>query len=496
MNRLSTRIGIITIAALAASLGLVLTIELGVHRKMVHEQVLDRYKPFIKQIERTLFMSMKYSGKASFDEILGEIAGTYGVEYIALTDIEGNRLHSAGRTETYETTTGPASRSAPGLYRKLAGSPEKIALEPAGQERIVLRKALSNNESCKSCHAEHIPRAFLEAVVNTTTVSDEKGRETALLAMLLIVQACVFCVMWLFVHRWLLQPLKKFVATIDTVATGKMSERAEVPRIEELATVAHHFNGMLDELEKAREAVQRQYSQSMARVERLATVGQMAASATHELKNLVGAVAGGLELLERLPELRNHKELLDELRNVTNRLLDSARQLLDFSKPVTPVEGPQNVNDCIMSVIGFLGPRARKKGIEMKAELEQALPEARADMHQLQQVLLNLILNAMQAMADGGTIRISSRLEDGRVIVSVEDDGLGMDDDVRQKVFEPFFTTRKDGTGLGLPIAKQMVEAVGGSLALASEPGRGTTVTIALQVWPQKVPDLQQERVA
>ena len=160
------------------------------------------------------------------------------------------------------------------------------------------------------------------------------------------------------------------------------------------------------------------------------------------------------------------------------------RDLLDFSKPQNLKITKQNVNGLLDMVTDQMEDELEKGGCRIEKSFSESIPSIRMDMDRLSQVFINVLLNARQAMPDGGVIRIYTEVaaETGSVMIGIHDSGKGMDQETAGKIFDPFFSTRDEGTGLGLTICRQIVEAHGGTIRLQSSPGKGTNVLVELPI--------------
>ena len=227
--------------------------------------------------------------------------------------------------------------------------------------------------------------------------------------------------------------------------------------------------------------------------DRLATIGQLAAGVAHELNEPLGSILGFAQLAKKCPELPEQVER-DVERIVTASLYarEVIKKLMVFGRQMPPRKAQVNLNHVVEDGFYFLEARCAKGGIRVVRKLAPELPEITADPAQLNQILVNLVVNAVQAMPGGGTLTVSTRAIDSSVVLIVEDTGAGMSEDVLEKVFLPFFTTKdvNEGTGLGLAVVHGIVTAHGGSIDVESRPGQGTRFEIRL---PPVRPEDDQE---
>jgi two-component system NtrC family sensor kinase len=241
-----------------------------------------------------------------------------------------------------------------------------------------------------------------------------------------------------------------------------------------------------DELLKERTRVQ------LARSERLASVGRLAAGVAHEINNPLAIIYEEAGLMKDAldPQFahgfdqKEFLESLDAIMEATLRGRSITSKLMAFARKHDAEPEATDLNQVLERVLSIKDHELRVSNIEVQQELAEGLPKVMVNPNQMEQVLLNLINNAMDAISDSGRISLRMRLDGGRVAIEVEDTGCGMSGDQMAKIFFPFFTTKAvgKGTGLGLSISYGIIKALGGSIEVASEVGEGSTFTITLPV--------------
>ena len=230
--------------------------------------------------------------------------------------------------------------------------------------------------------------------------------------------------------------------------------------------------------------------QAMPPDDAYAELAQLTGRLIHDIKNHISTLGLNLQLLaedlhepETPRERRAHQRVL-KLQHETQRLAELSHDFLRFIQQKDLSKEPTRINDVIDDLVDFFGPTARKANVEIKTFLPGDLPSLEMDAEPFKQGLLNLMLNAVQAMPQGGTLAIQGELDQTanppRLVLSFIDTGIGMTEEVQQQIFKPFFSLRQGGSGLGLPTLKKIVEAHGGTIALQSEPGKGTKFVISL----------------
>jgi C4-dicarboxylate-specific signal transduction histidine kinase len=302
--------------------------------------------------------------------------------------------------------------------------------------------------------------------------------------------------------RGIFRPLEQMEATMQRVEGGALDARVgPVHSLDEIGRLAAHLDRLLASIEehtqhldakvaeRTRElqAVQKQLVNS----EKLATVGQLTASIAHEVNNPIAVIQGNLDLLRELlgpqacqqvaAELKLVDEQIERMRLIVTQLLQFARPG-EFAGYVEAVDTARALEDCLV----LAGHQMARSGILVQRDY-RATQWPQINRHELQQVLVNLMVNALHAMPDGGTLGLVTRdVGDDTVEIDVSDTGAGLADELLARLFQPFVTRRPDGTGLGLWISRGLVERYGGDIHAANRPGaqRGAVFTVCLRVSP------------
>lgn len=213
--------------------------------------------------------------------------------------------------------------------------------------------------------------------------------------------------------------------------------------------------------------------------EQLASIGQLAASLAHEIKNPLAGIAGAVQIIGQAMRADDpHRAVVDEILKQVHRLDNAVQDLLIYARPKPPKLTLCRFAPAVLATLQLLRQEPAVRKVRVRFEGPPDGPEVWLDEHQLQQVVTNIVLNAAQACEAGGRIDITVGGDDRRARLTVRDSGRGMTPEVAARAFEPFFTTKAKGTGLGLPICRKIVEAHGGSISLQSRLAEGTTVVV------------------
>jgi signal transduction histidine kinase len=223
--------------------------------------------------------------------------------------------------------------------------------------------------------------------------------------------------------------------------------------------------------------------EQLSRVERMSAMGEMAAGISHEIRNPLGIIRSSAELLKKkVAKIDPSNALPDIIVEEANRLNGIITDFINFARPRSPKLNPCRLDDVIEKTLTFLAPQIEGRGYTIERAYQNPIPEIMGDTPMLHQSLLNLFINAMQAMPNGGHIRVGLRAEAGRVRIEIDDAGQGIPAGLAEKIWDPFFTTKDKGTGLGLGIVKNIIEAHGGSICIANREPQGARVAIELPV--------------
>jgi signal transduction histidine kinase len=288
-------------------------------------------------------------------------------------------------------------------------------------------------------------------------------------------------------------PIQDLIVTMERAENG-LEARAHVRSTDDIGRLGVAFNSLIAKLERARRRVDRYHYEQMKRADRLASIGEMAAGIAHEIKNPLAGIAGVIQVLKRdIPAGDQRRAVLDEVLSQVERMDKAVRNLLSFARPPEPKMTIVDINELIGKLLDFLAPHFAKHSITAERRLAAGLPWLTLDPDLIQQALINISLNAIQAMHEqGGKFIVETRSAStgegvpGKIEIVFKDSGNGISVENLGKIFNPFFTTRQQGTGLGLSITQRIVEQHNGEITVASEPGKGTTFTLSLP-YPQSM---------
>ena len=316
----------------------------------------------------------------------------------------------------------------------------------------------------------------------------------ASLLSILVIAVAIACL----VAGRVLKPIRELVMGTGEVMKGNLGYRVPIVEKDEIGELAQSFNTMAQEIQEHREHLEKRIQakttelkraqESLLQSEKLASIGLLAAGVAHELNNPLTSILMNVNLL--MEEVDQQSDLYGELRRISDdtvrckRIIDDLR---DFSRRHELEIRSCDLNEIVRKAVALILHQAKHSGITLKQPEYAALPLISCDPGRLQQVLMNVLVNAIQAMPSGGSLAVRTGLRKQFAEITVEDTGIGISPDTRGKIFDPFFTTKPDGTGLGLSIVYRIMEEHGGKVEIESSTGEeigagaessGTTVRL------------------
>jgi two-component system, NtrC family, sensor kinase len=328
--------------------------------------------------------------------------------------------------------------------------------------------------------------AWREVQERIAATSSEASAEEARAAVLLVGIAVFGILLGIFVvvgSQRILAPLPRLHARVQAVARGDLTSVA-IPSVadDELGRLAREFERMVAAL-ASRDEAERLLVERLLASERLAAIGRMASHVTHEVRNPLSSIALNVEMLEDElpPDAKEARALLRPIQREIDRLTGITAEYLHLARVPSPRLESCDMRELVLDVCNFVGREMESASVELDVRVSSTceLPIA-IDEAQIRQALLNLLRNAREAMPRGGALHVSILCTETELELRVADTGEGMEEEVREHVFDLFFSTKSEGTGLGLPLTRQIVEAHGGTIRCESEKNVGTAFVITL----------------
>jgi two-component system NtrC family sensor kinase len=450
-------------------------------------------------------------------EMIQEVGTLQGIEYIRMINKSGNITFSTEKSEIgryldkTEVGCNMCHTSGEPKVQASTMNRSRIFFDKNGKQVVGMAKAIYNEKSCyvSSCHF-HPPKqrilGVLDIIVsleNMHTLIDNYRKKIILLTVFLLL--FISLAITFFTHRLVYLPVKKLLTQTKRIAQGDLDTLVQnVPR-DEMGDLSDAFNKMTVSLKNARMELEewgknleakvaertseiKQMQTQLIRSEKLVSLGRLVAGITHEINNPLTGILMFANLTSQSPQLDpTLKKDMDVIINEAQRCAKIVKGLLDFSRESIPQKKPASLNKVMEDTLALIGRQSSFHNIRIVRDYQPDLPLIPIDENQMEQVFINILLNASQSMPSGGRIRILSYTENGEyACLKISDTGAGISEENLGKIFDPFFTTKSDkGMGLGLSVSYGIIERHGGKIEVQSKINEGTTFTISLPLRSQ-----------
>jgi signal transduction histidine kinase len=368
-----------------------------------------------------------------------------------------------------------------------SGENQSMNLGFRSDERILsVITDIPNRKECRGCHSSATNSLGI-MIVDISMKSTEnlivQNRNRLILSSCIAIIA-VSVMLFLLNNRFIYAPVKKLTRVIEGVRKGDLTIREDYPIRDELGHLGDSLNTMIESLDEANNKLRESYKRQLYQSEKLSAIGLLTSGIIHEIQNPFIGIHNSLKVIYDEMRDQETREILSQIMSEMNKPMRMARELLGFVKPSEQKTEYADLNELVEGALFFIGKQAEKQQVSIRKEFSDRLPKIRVDADAIKQVFMNLIINAVQAMPGGGEILISTGIsangEDLRV--SVEDNGPGIASADIEKLFKPFFSTKKGGTGLGLYMSKGIINSHGGEISVETLQGRGSKFTIKFRM--------------
>lgn len=517
-HHISTKLILLLIPALMLTFGVLGFVNIRLHRHHLESATLANADGLSDAIKRSMSYYMLRNDRDALYHTINTFAEEPGVVRIRVINPEGRisfstadeRGHFVDKRAEQCYMCHRESQPLSKLDR-----PDRYRFYRAGNQRVIaIISPIENQPSCSNaaCHAHPASQKVLGVLDTHLSLAeaDANLRESTIRMLFYTAVAAMFIavVSWLFVWRVVHKPLKRLQSATERLMDGELGYQTDVASNDEAGRLALSFNRMSLELRQAREEVTswartleerveektrelRRAHDQMILVEKMVTIGKMAAVVAHEINNPLAGILTYAKLIKKWiirgfvddSQKQEAAECLDLIATESRRCGDLVKNLLTFSRTSPMNLAKHALNDVIGRCVRLIEHKAEINGIQLEVDTDPDLPEVYCDAAQIEQVLLALSLNGIDALPKGGNLWISSRrLEGNEIELQVRDDGMGIPPELLPQLFEPFLTTKEvgKGVGLGLAISKGIIDRHGGRIEVQSHLGVGTTFRVIL----------------
>jgi len=369
------------------------------------------------------------------------------------------------------------------------------------KNNILYSSKLTQIENLPACHRCHLAdkkilgvmdiEISLDSVYETISQFKKEHFTDSLVGFVLILFVFLF-IIGILIDR----PINKMIGTIRRIEKGDLSARMSIAQNDELGLMAKSFNNMLESLERTKKELEAYHASQIEQAAKLASLGEVASGIAHEIKNPLTGISCAIQVLQsELSESDGNKALIAEVLNQIRRLDRTVKDLLVFAKPKPPRLIPSKIYDVLEKSIFLIQAEAQKQNVVIEREIEKEIYNIMMDPDQMQQVFMNLMINSLQAMPEGGKLTVSASVKDykevkdyisvvpqtDKVLESkIKDTGEGISPGDMENIFKPFYTRKSKGTGLGLSISRKIIKGHGGDIICESNQGKGTVFIVYL----------------
>lgn len=478
---LTTRIILTTITLLVCGIYIYTFFNVRHQQAQLIDTARESTELLLHTVENSIYNTMHLGNVQDVGSILAMVGQHNQLVGVRIFHPHGVILRSSNPSEVGRTVD-------PNDYKLYQGPKQYGIFDfPPHGEVLAMVKPIYNEAVCHVCHGNKTKVIGILNINYSLRRTKMQMLEASRIFLFSSVAITAFLAITisLILFKFVKRPLDSIVSTMTLVENGDLSVRIKNHGKDEIGRLVTSFNSMLDRLDCAKKELEQLHFNQLERADRLASIGEMAAGIAHEIKNPLAGISAAVTIIKDDYTATDPRyEILKEVLQQVQRLDKTVNDLLFFGKPSMPEFACIDINDVIDKTLKFASQHRGVKSIDKRLELAPDLPAVYADDKQMQQVFLNLFLNAFQAMPGGGTLTITSSLasEQERAIVQIDvaDTGPGIPPQILDKIFTPFYTTKAQGTGLGLPICCKLVHLHNGVIRVTSDDIHGTVFTVEL----------------
>ena len=503
--------------------GLLGYLNIRLHRQHLEAATLTSAERVSDVIKRSTTYYMLRNNREGLYHAMATMADEPGMVRVRIFDREGNISYSSDPSEVGHAVDKSAEACygchAQGQSLERLNRPDRFRIyrDSSGQRILGVITPIENQPSCSNaiCHAHPASQKILGVLDTNLSLAkaDAQLAQTSwrMLAYTIFALIDISLLTWLFVWRLVGQPLKNLKNGTKELADGNLGYQLTVDSTDEAGELASSFNRMSLQLRAANEEILawaktledrvEQKTRELNRahehvlhVEKMATIGKMAAVVAHEINNPLSGILTYARLLKKwiqrgeaeTSKKQDAEQCLDLIADESRRCGDLVKNLLTFSHTSPMNVQTTNLNSVVDRSVRLVAHQLELNGVELHLDLPSNLPPIQCDPGQIEQVLLALIMNAIDAMPRGGNLWVRTRIDEqtDELGIEIRDDGSGIAPEILPRIFEPFLTTKETGksVGLGLAVSRNIIERHRGRVEVQSEVGKGTTFTVTLPI--------------
>ncbi len=456
---------------------------MNTQRGIIHKMSQQKAELIGSMIEKSISSYMSAGNMETVLNTLRKISSSADIKKIRVIDYEGKISHSSESVEVGNSV----EQSTLEKMKEFLGEKNQSSITVGmAQSTILGLRKIENDSECFSCHSplEQI-NSILEVEIDQSVAAAllQKNQMKGIIIALASLAVLSFVILRLF-EKLINRPISQLKEKMKRVQEGNLDIQFSPSKKDEIGSLAKNFNSMVTDLKKANQKIEELFNKQMEKAEHLASIGELAAGLTHEIKNPIAGMKGALEIINQQTDPTDpKKEIFTEILLQIDKISNVVHDLLRYARPKEMSMSAVDPNECIIKAIKFAKTQINDKEIDIRFKSLNNGTRALIDSDKIQEVILNLMINSISAINNKGLITINLSEKGEKVLeIILSDNGMGIKKDHLAQIFHPFFTTKTKGTGLGLSICKKIIEAHDGTIEVKSKEEEGTTFTIELPV--------------
>ena len=434
-------------------------------------------------LEQMIINAMLYQGCETLPELLQKFDPLKHIKHIRILHLNNKVIYSSKPNEQGNIINNKYLHAFISHKNKF----NTIQLPETSHFSFLRLTKIKNSTSCQNCHNkshEHIGVLWIETTneYSRKTIQSNNMSLAGVSISIIILLSLVTTILF---FRSVDKPINSLKITMDLLEQGDFTARVQFSGKDELGQLAQGMNTLAEKLQKAKTHLIEHHKQELLQAEALVKIGKFAAGLAHEIKNPISGIVFAINSILLETDLDKEKrEIFEEIVIQANRVEQNLESLLNIAKQSRLKRVSTNLNSLIERSILFINQQPNKKAIKTECNLDNNIPLISVDTQQIEQVLFNLMINAVQAMPNGGNLIVSTYFNqpENKIQIIVKDTGIGISKEFKNNIFQPFFTAKTKGVGLGLTLCQEIITRHYGKITFESKLNIGTTFTIEIPV--------------
>ena len=348
-------------------------------------------------------------------------------------------------------------------------------------DRFTLSLREKNNGQPESDMEEMI--GYIEAVFSKKGIFDTIDAMRRSMFLAALVATLIGCIIALYYSRSIVKPVRRLASATTRIARGDWESKLPIGSMDEVGQLTDSFNKMSESLIEKRKELEATYRE-LSKQERMAEIGNFSMMIAHELKNPLGIIKGAIDIIAKEGvKAEVSRTMMGYIQDEVKRLNRLVEDFLSFARPNPAHKSFVDINHVMNKIVNLIPlPEFKEKEITLTVQLAEDIAEVNVDEHQIYQAIVNIFNNAIQAIPQEGEITVKTESRPNGILITIMDTGVGIGEEEKGKVFEPFFTKKQSGTGLGLAVVRKIIDNHKGEITITAREGGGTIFSVGLPI--------------